>query len=268
MAWLGIVLNLLQSAQAQCENFEMTVTTTNPLCYNYSDGDIDVFPSGGTGQVWGQISNEDGSITLDEDLTGTAPNQLPAGWYYIYVYDELGCELFDTVYLEDPDEMEIIMHISLPGAVSACDGIATIDTVLHHTGSYESLTFWWSGGPGGLNQTVKSDLCYGEYSIVVNNAIGCGVMQEFTVGNLAVAEEVSSLVQLFPNPAQQLITLQTPQPVRAIFVTDLTGKRVMQLTGNHANTEVLEVGHLPNGIYELVLVFENSVERINFVKHE
>lgn len=244
---------------AQCENFEMTISSDNPTCPGFSDGSISVTVSGANGQVNGEISTSSGAVIP----ALISSNDLPAGWYYIYVYDDLGCELSDSVYLEDPDEMEVILNLTLPTSISSCDGIAEIDTVLHHIGNFEDLSFWWSGGPGGLNQTIKSDLCYGNYSVTVNNQVGCGVTKEFTVGNLAIDNsENKNAVKAFPNPVNDVLQLNADEIIQDISIFDYAGNLIWFVPGENQSELYLNMENLPSGIYFVEINCGENVERI------
>lgn len=235
---------------SQCENFEMTFTTWNPTCPGYSDGSITVNQTGGTGMVSGEITNSAGQLVLTGGL-GTTPNILSAGWYYIYLIDESGCELFDSVYIADPDEMEIILNITLPSSVTACDGIAEVDTVLFHNGNYNDLGFFWSGGPGGIGQTIKSDLCYGDYTITVNNDVGCGTTLQFTVGNLSTKESVDiENLSFYPNPFLESTTIQVEQSLigETMFIYNQLGVLVRTFAINDLQTTIYRE-QLSAGIY-------------------
>ncbi len=255
-----------QISIAQCENFEMTITSSNPLCPGYSDGSITVSQTGGNGAVDGSITDSDGVIQMNTGI-GTCPNPLIAGWYFIYLIDELGCELYDSVYLEDPDEMDVILNITLPSSVSACDGIAEIDTVLHHIGTFDELTFWWSGGPGGLYQTIKSDICFGNYSVTVNNQVGCGVTKEFTVGNLSAEENTIPLsFEIYPNPTTYIIQIKSEFQIEEIIILDLSGKIVFQSTDETITNQSINVEHLSDGLYQLVLQGGDFFHSETFIK--
>ncbi|MBK8926688.1 MAG: SprB repeat-containing protein [Crocinitomicaceae bacterium] len=131
---------------SQCDDFEMTVTGENPTCYNYSDGAVTINATGGNGGNEYSISDSTGAIMTW--YSGT-PNTLVWGWYYCYVIDDMGCELFDSVYLENPGELQPIVYFTDPSSLAACDGIATVDTVLNHQGGYSGIAYFWDpGGPG------------------------------------------------------------------------------------------------------------------------
>jgi hypothetical protein len=255
----------VQNAQAQCEDFEMTITVSHPTCYNYSDGNISVSTTGGTAPVNGTITNENGIIVDNGKKTFSL---MGGGWYYIYLVDANGCELYDSVYLDNPPKMIAQMVLTDPSFTGACDGVAEIDTVLNYQGAYENIGYFWSpGGPYGIGQTIKTDLCDANYNVVINDEIGCHIIEYMAVGSVGVQEEDDSeKMLLFPNPAQQFTTLQTQQPIVEFFVTDYAGRRIIQLSGETKTEIAIDLNDLPNGLYQLGIVFEDSVKFLNFIR--
>lgn len=250
----------------QCDSFEMIVTSTNPLCPGYCDGSISVNVSGGNGTINGQITNSWGAIILAGAM-GTSPNNVCAGWYYIYVTDDLGCELNDSVYLESPTEMEAILNITLPTSTTACDGIVEVDTVLHHIGSYSNLSFYWNpGGPDGVGQTTLNSVCYGDYSLTVNNEVGCGMTMEFSIGNLSSGYlGTDTKIEFYPNPVQNEINFSGVEIENAeIQIYSLDGKEILRK--KIADENKIDVSELSSGSYILKVITEAGVHTVQILK--
>ena len=166
---------------AQCEDFEMTLDYTHPSCPGFADGSVSPVISGGTAPIDVEISDSDGNVYLELEPA----NSLVEGWYYVYVIDAIGCELYDSVELKDPLPM-VIEEMTLvdPTAFEICDGSITINEV---SGDYESIYYFWSPDPdgvSGLEANVLTGACDGSYTLTLNNEIGCSVMS----GDLVIGE--------------------------------------------------------------------------------
>ena len=262
------VLVLFQSiiSFSQCDNFEMTVTSTNPICPGYCDGSISVNVSGANGSIKGQITNSSGAIILAGAM-GTSPNNVCAGWYYVYVTDDLGCELYDSVYLESPAEMEAILNITLPTSTTACDGIVEVDTVLHHIGSYSNLAFYWNpGGPDGVGQTTLNGACYGNYSLTVNNEVGCGMTMEFSIGNLSSGNlETVTKLEFYPYPFQSELNFTSNESeILELIIYSLDGKEI--LLKKIVDENKIDVSELATGNYILKVITESGVYSVQIFK--
>ncbi|MDA7803373.1 hypothetical protein N8987_02200 [Crocinitomix sp.] len=146
---------------AQCEDFEMTLDYTHPLCPGFADGSVSPVLSGGTAPIDVEITDADGIVL------GVDGPYLLAGWYYVYVIDAIGCELLDSVELIDPLPMVIEeMTVVDPTAFEICDGSITINEV---SGDYESIYYLWVPDPdgvSGLEANVLTGACAGSYTLL------------------------------------------------------------------------------------------------------
>ncbi|MBI3134267.1 MAG: T9SS type A sorting domain-containing protein [Bacteroidetes bacterium] len=250
---------------AQCDSVQMTLDISQPTCYNYSDGNIDVTVTGATAPVNVTITNENGIIVDHGKKTFLL---MGGGWYYIYLVDGNGCELYDSVYLVNPPQMIALMTVTDPGYVGACDGWAVVDTVLNYQGSFANIGYYWSpDGPYGLGQNIKYDLCDANYNLVINDEIGCSIIEYLTVGSVSMREEQADM-QLFPNPATGYLNLKSPQLLESVIITDLSGKTWLTLQGLQAYELELNVAFLPAGFYLVNYRSGMWVGHSSFIRNE
>ena len=135
------------------------VQLINPLCNGDCNGSIAVTPVGGTAPFsinWpGIVSN---SLTQ---------NNLCAGTYTFTLADAAGCSYLGTATLIDPPLLPNPPVTGVnPVCFGYCDGEATVNPVA----GIAPYTFLWSN-----NQTTQTatNLCQGNYSVVVTDANGC-----------------------------------------------------------------------------------------------
>lgn len=234
---------------AQCDDFVMTITVDQPTCHNFNDGDIDLVISGGTQPYHVTVTDENGTVLGPEKKSQTLAGDM---WYFIYVTDANGCELYDSVFVTNPPE--IIAEISLtdPTFTGACDGIAEVDTVLNYQGDFFSISYYWSpGGPMGLGQNVKTDLCDAEYALTINDAFGCSITTDLFVGSVSVGElESQTDPVFFPNPFSESVVLSLNEMIlpAELIIYDQLGNVVMNehITNSLTN---LNCENLACGIY-------------------
>ena len=130
------------------------------LCFDDSDGAIDLTVSGGTPPYIFEWDN--GSTS--EDIDG-----LNAGKYQVYVEGSKGMTAFRHFSLFAPEEI-VISYVSTPGP-------GTIDlTVSSGTPPY---TYLWSNGSTDEDQ---SGLEMETYSVVVTDALGCSAGESIPMG--------------------------------------------------------------------------------------
>lgn len=66
----------------------------------------------------------------------------------------------------------------------------------------------------------------------------------------------SSRVQIFPNPANDILNVESEEPVASILLYNLSGKKMLQQ--NKKGASGINVAHLPNGVYIMQLIFDNG----------
>ncbi|MCW5908933.1 MAG: T9SS type A sorting domain-containing protein [Chitinophagales bacterium] len=71
-------------------------------------------------------------------------------------------------------------------------------------------------------------------------------------------------IQLYPNPAQQIVVVETETPASVLTITDVSG-RVVLSKPLLDTTEVLDVSALPNGMYAAVLSTNGKIASKTFV---
>ncbi len=158
------------------ENPELTLTIVEvaPAC-NAADGAVEAVVTGGTVAAdyvyfWYDLDNGNaliGSTAVAQDL--------PAGQYFVEVFDDLGCLVSQQVPLAN-NVGEITANLSDPLCFGDFNG--TIDATI--TGATEPFTIVWTG-PNGFtsDQEDLSDIEAGTYVIEVTDAAGCVLTEAF-----------------------------------------------------------------------------------------
>jgi len=164
------------------EGLSLELIFNNPTCFGFNDGSVTVNVLGGVGELIFTITDEDGNV-LNEDNSNTA-NSLPEGWYYITVDDDSECSGDVSVFLDDPDEMEVDITVVDPACYGEASGWARVDEVFNATGDEDGLSFFWAPntfGDEGLGVDSAWALTAGDYTLTVNDENGCSKVIDFNV---------------------------------------------------------------------------------------
>jgi hypothetical protein len=102
-----------------------------------------------------------------------------------------------------------------------------------------------------------SGLSPGEYICTITDANGCelesGLIEVFLSTGDANIQKDNSLVQIYPNPAENLFTIAIPDVITegAIELFDLHGKLIesWNFSGKGGESLTFSIGHFVNGIY-------------------
>jgi len=159
------------------------VTVNEPTCVGFSDGSIVLNVPGGVVDPTFTISDSDG-IVLNEDNSNVA-NELSSGWYYYLVEDDSGCgSALDSIFLDEPDQIDIDLTVTDPLCYGFETGWARVDEVFNYTGAEAGINYFWSPNPAG-NNGIGADSTWslgaGEYTLTINDANGCSRLFNFSV---------------------------------------------------------------------------------------
>ena len=148
------------------------VATTNASCVQ-ANGGIAITASGGTGIL---------SYSIDNGITTGGINtfaNLPAGSYDIIVEDQGGCQATSTIVLTDTP-LPIIDNLALVDpSCGNTDGSINI-TASNGTGV---LSYSIDGGTSFVGTTLFNNLGAGNYTVVVNDNLGCSSQQVVQLTN-------------------------------------------------------------------------------------
>ncbi|MCB0762914.1 MAG: SprB repeat-containing protein [Flavobacteriales bacterium] len=152
---------------AEPEELLINLESTDLTCTGYDDGTISITCAGGTGTVW--------VLQPDTMLCPAVLDSLAPGVYNILIEDFLGCQSSAQSIVGEPPlfvgGLSDISHVTCGGA---CDG--TMDyTVGGGTPDYTiTLNNLLIDGP-------QTDLCGGDYNLLITDASGCEISENFTI---------------------------------------------------------------------------------------
>ena len=134
---------------------------TDVSCFNGSDGNATVFPIGGVGPytyLWSPIGG-----------TGATATNLPAGTFYVLVTDAGGCQVLDSVTINQPGA-------GLTSAISSstnvtCNGGSNGSATGFAVGGVPGYFYSWS--PSGGFLPTATNLSAGLYTFQVTDLRGC-----------------------------------------------------------------------------------------------
>ncbi|MFM7728844.1 MAG: hypothetical protein ACKO7B_19245, partial [Flavobacteriales bacterium] len=153
-------------------------TVTNIDCFGDDDGIIFGTIFGGTGNLTAEWTRNgsayqviEGSAPLNINLTN-----LDEGFYTVTITDNNNCTLSLDLEVTEPDEITYELIVTDASCFSFCDGI--LDTSpTGGTGPFTISTINEQGADVNL-----SELCAGDYQVVIEDNAGCIVTDTISVG--------------------------------------------------------------------------------------
>jgi hypothetical protein len=233
------ILNLTDATG--CSNFQQfNISSPTPIsaqtnlispnCSGDMNGMINQTLTGGSGSlncVW--VNGES-----TEDIMNVG-----AGVYSVTITDSLGCIITYSYTLSEPSQ------IAINGSIN---GNAIDISVSGGTAPY---VFQWSNGE--ITEDL-SNLSSGTYLVTVTDANGCTSNASFTVDNAGLEQQQSIELQVFPNPAKDLVSIHSSSAGvgNTYRMLDCYGRNVLE--GKLTSQEtIIAIQTLANGLYHLQL---------------
>ncbi len=136
-----------------------SVTGTDVLCYGTATGAADLTVNGGTAPYFYQWSN----FVATQDVSG-----LSGGLYYVIITDNNGCQLRDSVLINEPAPLVLTLNVTNISCFNANDGAIDL-TVTGGTGA-GTYTYAWSNG--AITEDING-LGGATYVVTVTDGNGC-----------------------------------------------------------------------------------------------
>ncbi len=152
----------------------LDVIFNNPNCFGFTDGSVTVNVSGGSGSEVYEIKN-DADVLVNVGGSNTA-NSLGGGWYTIHVDDGSGCSGDATVFLDEPEALDVDLNLFMPVCYGDQNGYAVVEEVFNAQGDLTNITYIWNPDPAsvsGLGADSSYNLTAGTYSLIITDDNGC-----------------------------------------------------------------------------------------------
>ncbi len=217
-----------------------SITTSDNLCFNSNDGEMNIAPGGGTGPFSYSINN--GTTT---QMTGTF-NNLAAGNYTVIITDANGCTVDSAFIISQPTAVVLAVASSNSTCSNSNGGITL--TAIGGTGSY---SYSINGGITYQTSNTFISQSAGTYNVIVQDQNGCTVT--------GIADIIDA-----PGPAVQSVT-----PVNLtcnnsddgqVTVTAIGGTAPLQYSLNNGATfqSSNQFSNLTPGIYNIIVSDANG----------
>lgn len=248
-----------------CENTDVVTISINPLPTIDAGPDVAICvgdstqfnATGGTSYVW-QFD-----LTLSDFII---PNPWAEPtidtWYYLQGNDANGCTNYDSVF---------VTVNPLPAVpVISEDSIWLVS-------SYAGAGNQWyfNGNPvsGATNDSLDwlAQGQNGTYSLLYTDANGCSSFSSggnsVTIDNIGIDELPEGFqVQLYPNPTQGILMIDSEEPIEYLVVYGMNGQSVLTRTSMSEGLNEIDLFDLPSGTYLIQMISGDSIVTKRIVK--
>lgn len=221
---------------------EVSFYSEDVSCFGDADGFVSTFVSGTAPFTYEWVSGETVADIAD----------LSTGWYYIAVEDENGCITNDSVFIDQPSELNLTMASTsdMPGELN---GKAWVTV----TGGTPAYSYFWNDPLSQITDTAWA-LPIGEWHVWVLDDKGCKDSMSVSIHEeLGIADFAHSAnLMVYPNPSNGTFTISLTDlnaQIDAICIYELTGKEVFCESNIEMNSFTYNQGQLSAGAYLLEL---------------
>ncbi|MEZ5014886.1 MAG: T9SS type A sorting domain-containing protein [Chitinophagales bacterium] len=177
------------------------------------------------------------------------------GYYSVEMEYLPGCALFDTLFAEEIDSIELTFT-STPVILGISDGSASVEVA---AGGLPPFTYLWGTGETKPDIVVEESALYG---VTVTDAFGCTTFGTVVVGEDVAIDNInqSDLLSIYPNPAHNILYIDIKDNFTqcSVEVYSLTGRKVITQNIDY-NESSLNISTLQEGLYAIVLHIDDRV---------
>ena len=156
------------------ENPDLITAIDDVTCFGDDDGVIT--PSAIDGSPPYLFSSDGGSTYY---TSGNVFGNLDGGFYFVTVVDSLGCLDTDSIYIYEPDLLEVT-NINTENV--SCNGANDGELTAIHTGGRAPYSYLWDDANNQTTMTATG-LAPGNYTVTVTDSSGC-----ITVSNASITQ--------------------------------------------------------------------------------
>ena len=221
------------------------------LCFGAMDGQLTAELASG---------EEVAAVLWSTGDTTTTIDSLAPGSYSATITTVEGCtyESLPVAILENTEIAAESITVSDASATGVMDG--TIDVSV--TGGSEPYTYQWFDESNDVIATTATltGVRAGEYYLCITDALGCTKL----IGPIVVSEPTSSQdlekshVNLFPNPAVDILNVQATETIRQVQIFDMQGKLISSQQYDKGQITI-ETTNYDNGVYLITVMTDQGI---------
>jgi len=103
----------------------------------------------------------------------------------------------------------------------------------------------------------------GNYFTVVT-IDGCSSLPSnlITINNVGINDYANDEILIYPNPAQDIIYIQSPNPIYEVMMINNLG----QIVAHYSDTGIINIDQLANGVYQIMIKTEDNIKVLPLIK--
>jgi PKD repeat protein len=93
---------------------------------------------------------------------------------------------------------------------------------------------------------------------------GCSSLPSnlITINNVGINDYTNDEILIYPNPAQDIIYIQSSKPINEVMIINNLG----QIVATYSDTGIINIDQLANGVYQIMIKTENNIKVLPLIK--
>ena len=122
-------------------------------------------------------------------------------------------------------------------------------TISAGEGTHQITVLWGAPGNGTVDLIESTE----------GSCVGSAETFEVTIDDcIGIDEDIEENLSIYPNPATDVINIQSENVIKSIKLMDLTGREIVN-ESNYSKTYQLSASNLKPGVYLLVIEMEKTI---------
>jgi hypothetical protein len=115
---------------------------------------------------------------------------------------------------------------------------------------------------GATNQTylVTENGTY--HTVVTINNCSSLPSNQITINNAGINDYANDEILVYPNPAQDIIYIQSSKPINEVMIINNLG----QIVAHYSETGIIDINQLADGVYQIMIKTEDNIKVLPLIK--
>jgi uncharacterized repeat protein (TIGR01451 family) len=157
---------------------------------------------------------------------------------------------FSTIYTCDSTIYQAINVLPIDTSVSALGNQLTANQT---SGTYQWIDCNSKILLANGNTQAYNVLQNGSYAVIVTNGNCTDTSSCYTFNSVGLGKNVvkNNTIKIFPNPAKNILNIQSSKPLHQIKIINMLGETVLIINANEALSTQINIENLSNGVYQV-----------------
>jgi uncharacterized repeat protein (TIGR01451 family) len=220
------------------EHAAIQVIPTSNCSLTQGNGKVNWTITGGLAPFQFAVSPATSGLTF----TGNSIQNFTQGVYTILATDAIGQTISTSVSVSKGSPLSLGTNVVMPSSTSS--GLISVFAL----GGQAPYTYQWN--PSGATNASITNLLDTTYTVIVTDAGSCTISAQFKITTVTGIESLEkSNVKMYPNPALDIVWLESANALQTIEVYSVEGKLVATKNFEQAKKGNIYVSHFAAGQY-------------------